>query len=181
MIGSLPTTSLAGGAHFHKYLRFSEALAYARSLNLNSVRAWHETAHPPNVPRWPNTAYRNQFISWRHWLGKTALSQVQAAKTFQENRLLVVARLPDSPANQLYVYVEPDGFPGLRSRWRQYQFHLLKVFYYEDGSRWQKVMDAYSEGTDGHTWTVWNVSGALFDIDLEAVPPHELRARLVDQ
>lgn len=52
---------------------FKEARAFARSLNLESVVAWHIYSsgedRPNDIPKSPNVVYRKDWVSWVDFLG----------------------------------------------------------------------------------------------------------------
>ena len=61
-----------------KFLPFKKARNYARSLNCKSGREWKEFVAgknkklgkiPSNIPRLPWKTYKNEFVSWKDWLG----------------------------------------------------------------------------------------------------------------
>jgi hypothetical protein len=52
-----------------RFLPFEEARNYARSLGLTNEREWRILEIPPNVPRNPDQAYSNHWVSWGDWLG----------------------------------------------------------------------------------------------------------------
>ena len=61
-----------------RFLPFAEALAFARSLGLASLKEWkawcREGTRPPNVPSNPDATYRDGgWRGWVHWLGSSDL------------------------------------------------------------------------------------------------------------
>lgn len=56
-----------------KFLPFSEARTFARSLGLRSEADWHRWAktedRPKDVPADPPKAYASEWQGWSDWLG----------------------------------------------------------------------------------------------------------------
>ena len=66
------------------FLPFSEALAVARALRLNTAKEWRawckSGARPANVPAAPDTFYRDHgWQGWGHWLQHTRTSDKDPA------------------------------------------------------------------------------------------------------
>ena len=72
-----PAAEVAAPPLAQRFLPFGEALAVARSLGLAGMsgakewRVWCKAGGcPPNVPRYPDTAYKDAgWQGWGHWLG----------------------------------------------------------------------------------------------------------------
>ena len=79
-----------------KFVPFAQALAFARSLNLDSSTEWEmwckEGMRPPNVPSHPNQAYEDGgWQGWGHWLG-TGNTQCGTEQFLPFDEALAVAR-----------------------------------------------------------------------------------------
>ena len=79
-----------------RFAPFSQALAFARSLNLANRREWtvwcREGRRPPDVPSHPNTTYKDGgWQGWGHWLG-TGNTQPGTEQFLPFGEALAVAR-----------------------------------------------------------------------------------------
>ena len=81
-----------------KFAPFGQALAFAQSLNLASLKEWNawckEGMRPPNVPSQPDRAYKNGgWQGWGHWLGTgNQATQAKKARFLPFKEALAVAR-----------------------------------------------------------------------------------------
>lgn len=116
------------------FLPFEEARTYVRSLGLKSCREWElwRTQRPLNIPSGPCETYKDEWISWRDWLGtsKRTFLPFEEARTYVRSLGLKSdadwrvwaksdARPRDIPASPADVY--QDEFLGIKD-WLGYMF-----------------------------------------------------------
>ena len=62
-----------------EYLKYDDAKAYVRKLNIINIKKWQEycksVKKPSNIPNWPNGVYKNKgWINWSDFLGTKIVS-----------------------------------------------------------------------------------------------------------
>lgn len=99
-----------------KSLPFEEARKVARSENIGSVKQyikWHDLNKPAGLPRRPDRAYKNDFVSWNDFLGNnTPFPCVpRSYRPFNEARAFAQSQRFDKKQEWL-DFAGTDDFPS---------------------------------------------------------------------
>eukprot|EP00959_Pyramimonas_sp_CCMP1952_P212766 4451952-Pyramimonas_sp.AAC.1 len=85
-----------------RYLPFDEGRKWARAMGMDSVEEWEDWAYNsrrnPYIPRDPEAAYPDQFVSWDDWLGIVHFMSFSDARKYV--RSLKLKSMEVCPAQQ---------------------------------------------------------------------------------
>lgn len=112
-----------------------EATNYVHSLKLKSQNEWmdfckEEGLLPEDIPARPDLVY-DTWRSWGHWLGNRPVEAIQAKSDAQKTRLYYIIHEQHVPGNVYTFGIEPNGVSGLKARWENQKFDVIKMFWYE--------------------------------------------------
>ena len=155
---------------------FVEAVAYAHSLQLTTMKTWstHIREHgiPNDVPSHPELYYK-QWVSWGHWLGNTVRGRVAAKQIITADAgILYIVAMPGMPGNIMKIGVEAGGVSALKDAQAKQGFRVIKMYKMEEGYDWEATVARYAKRwwEDDQHWVVSNIHELAFDLFSDLVP-----------
>lgn len=119
---------------------YNEAVLWVHQLGLQGGKnAWlewvkeNDDKRPEDIPKRPDIVYKTEWTTWKHWLGDKVAERVEAQQKAREAAIYYVIRQRDyaSVANVYTVGVESKGVAGLRERWENEKFQVVKMFQFD--------------------------------------------------
>ncbi len=132
-----------------KYKSFTDAKRFARALHLTSSTDWYDYCkrgkRPLDIPSRPAYYYRNEWVSWKDWLGsdtslKNIFKEVENVKI-----LLFIIRMPNKPMNVFKINTTYGGQPAIMELVND-GGKILSIFEYDDRIDLDKLLTKFGSG-----------------------------------
>lgn len=152
---------------------YNESINWVHSLKLRSQNEWMDFCKdegnlPAEIPARPDLVYK-EWRSWNHWLGNKPVEAMQAKIEAQKTRIYYIIHEQHLPQNILTFGLEMNGISGMKARWENRQFDIVKMYWY-DGDKAEVINnivtalstsyhDAENERIVPNVWEIlWNLS-----------------------
>jgi predicted helicase len=98
-----------------EFLTFDEAREFVRQFNFKTANEWKEYSssgkRPDNIPSGPNIVYRDEWISWGHWLGTNMISSINRSYLNFHDARTFVRQLKLKSYKEWQIYSRGLDFP----------------------------------------------------------------------
>lgn len=152
------------------FLPFWEGVALAQKLckehNLTSSRMYrdyHKANNIKVIPRLPDRFYKDLWLGWETWLGKTVSSQL-ITQQYQEQYFLIVQTFADTYAFYTTTSGKDDAKNYLSAPGRK----LIKAYVWDIGAakNVERVLNVYCGEEEEGERECGNISGVVYEMDV---------------
>ena len=120
---------------------FNEAVLWVHALGLQGGKpAWLEWVKehstellPEDIPKRPDIVYKQEWMTWKHWLGDKVAERVEAQQKARSAAIYYVIReVKYAEVSNVYTLgVESHGIAALKERWEYEKFQVVKMFEFD--------------------------------------------------
>jgi len=150
---------------------FNEAKTYAQQLGLASKAEWISYAKgnkkPKDIPSRPDLAYRNDWFTWKDFLGADAVSRKRNIEEY--GGVFFIIRNAGRPHNVYQMGITLEGVDAITSVQSQQQFQIIAMFKCEITFPWEIYLSEYGtkywESGREDEFKIANIGEFIFAID----------------
>lgn len=139
-------------ANFWKY---DKAKAFVHTLGLRNKNEWLDFVKsgkkPPQIPARPDAHYRDDWFSWKEWVGRSLLDRVDT--TLSNKEILYIIKYHDKPSNVFRVGISKNTREEFYENAPLRGFDVKDLFNYDGVFDWKTVLSE-------HANQYWNSDGS---------------------
>ena len=148
---------------------------YVHNLKIKHHEAYYDFARegnlPDDIPTRPDIVYKEEWVSWNHWLGNKPKEMIEAKQLAQDVGVLYVVQLEGRPGNVFKIGVAKGGKSQVADMQKARRMHVVKLFKLRPGYDWQSYILQYgsewARSDIGGEYLFPNVHEMLFNMDLD--------------
>jgi len=151
------------------YRPFWEAVRFVQSKRFKIKPEYKEAYErgeiPKDIPKAPEKYYKDEWVSWRHWLGVDLEHKLEAAR--QEVAVFAIIHPSGMPVGYIGTMLAERGMSEMKDKLKTSGDRPYKIYKWEKehADRVKAILRRFASPQDDHLWLASNVHALLFELD----------------
>lgn len=153
------------------YRPFWEAVRFVQSkrfkIKPEFKEAYERGEIPKDIPKAPEKWYKDEWVSWRHWLGVDIEHKLNVAKN--EVAVFAIVQPSGMPVGYIKTMLCENGMSEFREKIHDSKEHVYKVFKWEKerSAAVKNILQRFASDQGDGSYLVSNVHALIFEIGSE--------------
>ena len=146
-----------------------EAVRWVQAQSYKSANEYKEKYNdevPKDIPKMPETFYKDQWQGWGVFLGTNIRSRVMSKS--EDLGLLALCQIRNAAGNMFEVVVDDDGIASMQARLAQRpELSPFKAYHYreDDKETVANILDRFASAQGGNVYIAVNINDLVFQFD----------------